>query len=73
MSPVRLGKKKYKTLKSAASAVAKKKGISKERASAYVATVERLQGRNPRTGKKVKGLAAKTRRKQGKAKKRKKK
>lgn len=71
MCPVRLGKKRYKSFASATKAIAKKKGISKERAAAYTATVERLQGRNPRTGKKVKGLAAKTRRRQ-KAKKRKK-
>lgn len=67
--PVKIGKKKYKGLKSAATAVAKKKGISKERAAAYVATVERLQGIDPRTGRKKKGLAAKTRRKQTRKKK----
>jgi hypothetical protein len=48
--PVQMGKKKYKSFGKAAAAVAKKKGISKERASAYVAAVERAQGRNPRTG-----------------------
>lgn len=66
--PVRLGKKKYKSFAAAKRAVAKK-GIRNP--AAYVAQVERLQGRNPRTGKKVKGLAAKTRRKRA-AKKRKK-
>jgi hypothetical protein len=49
-----LGKKKYKSFKGAAAAVAKKKGISKERAAAYVASVERKQGIEPRTGKKIK-------------------
>lgn len=66
--PIKIGKKKYKTFASAKKAAARK-GIRNP--AAYVATVERLQGRNPRTGKKVKGLAAKTRRRQ-KAKKRKK-
>ncbi|MFY9872331.1 MAG: hypothetical protein WAK17_21690 [Candidatus Nitrosopolaris sp.] len=32
----------------------KKKGISKDRANAYVASVERKQGIEPRTGKKKK-------------------
>ena len=58
--PVRIGKKRYKNFASAKKAVARK-GIRNP--AAYVAQVERLQGRNPRTGKKVKGLAAKTRRK----------
>lgn len=39
--PVRLGKKKYKTFGKARAAVQKKKGLSKKRAAAYVATVER--------------------------------
>ncbi len=41
--PIRLGKKKYKSFDRAAAAVAKKKGISKERAKAYVAVVDRKQ------------------------------
>jgi hypothetical protein len=53
--PVKLGKKKFKTFKGAASSIAKKKGISKKRAAAYVAKVEMLRtGRHPRTGKPVK-------------------
>ena len=40
--PVRMGSKKYKTFGRAVSAVRKKKGLSKKRASAYVATVERI-------------------------------
>lgn len=52
--PAKLGKKKYSSFGKAAAAVAKKKGISKERAAAYVAAVERKQGINPRTGKKSK-------------------
>jgi lipoate-protein ligase A len=64
--PVRMGKKKFKTFAAAKKAVAKK-GIKNP--AAYVAQVERLQGRDPRTGKKVKGLAAKTRRKAKKKKK----
>jgi len=59
--PVKMGKKKYKSFGGAAAAVAKKKGISLERAKAYVAATERYQGRNPRTGKKEKGLAKKSR------------
>jgi hypothetical protein len=41
MTPVRLGKKKYKSFGKAVSAVARKKHIGKKRAAAYVATVER--------------------------------
>jgi predicted DNA-binding WGR domain protein len=41
--PIRLGKKKYKSFDTAAAAVAKKKGISKERAKAYVTVVDRKQ------------------------------
>lgn len=51
--PARLGKKRYASFGTAAAAVAKKKGISKERAAAYVAAVERKQGINPRTGGKL--------------------
>jgi hypothetical protein len=57
--PAKLGKKKYKSFGRAAAAVAKKKGISKDRAAAYVAAVERKQGINPRTGG---GLSSKKRR-----------
>jgi hypothetical protein len=49
--PVQMGKKKYKSFGGAAAAIAKKKGISKERAAAYVAATERKQGKDPRTGK----------------------
>ncbi|MGH9987169.1 MAG: hypothetical protein ACRD8W_24750 [Nitrososphaeraceae archaeon] len=52
--PVKLGKKSYKNFASAKEAVKKNKGISDERASAYVALVERAQGKDPRTGKKTK-------------------
>ena len=38
-----MGKKTYKSFKGAARAVARKKGISIKRASAYVATVDRAQ------------------------------
>lgn len=41
--PIKMGKKKYKSFDTAAAAVAKKKGISKERAKAYVAVVDRKQ------------------------------
>jgi len=41
--PIKLGKKKYKTFSGAVKAIQKKKGLSKKRASAYVATVDRLQ------------------------------
>lgn len=41
--PIRMGKKKYKTFKGAVRAVMKKKGLSKKRASAYVATVDRKE------------------------------
>lgn len=57
--PAKLGKKKYKSFGSATAAIAKKKGISKERAAAYVASVERKQGINPRTGKKQRGIKKK--------------
>jgi hypothetical protein len=52
--PVKLGKKKYKKFSDASAAVQKKKGISKERANAYVASVERKQGIELRTGTKRK-------------------
>jgi hypothetical protein len=51
--PVKLGKKKYETFSGASAAVQKKKGISKNRANAYVATMERNQGTEPRTGKRT--------------------
>lgn len=52
--PVRLGKKRYKSFATAVGAIRRKKGWSKKRASAYVASVERKQGINPRTGRKSK-------------------
>jgi hypothetical protein len=52
--PVKSGKKSYKNFASAKEAVKKNKGISDERASAYVASVERAQGKDPRTGEKTK-------------------
>ncbi len=51
---VKLGKNSYKNFASAKEAVKKNKGISDERASAYVASVERAQGKDPRTGKMTK-------------------
>jgi len=51
--PVRLGKKSYKNFASAKEAVKKTKRLSEERASAYVASVERAQGKDPKTGKKI--------------------
>jgi hypothetical protein len=44
---VKLGKKKYEKFSDASAAIQKKK-----RANAYVASVERKQGIEPRTGKK---------------------
>jgi hypothetical protein len=44
----------------ASAAIQKKKGISKDRANAYVASVERKQGIEPRTGKKKKTTTRKT-------------
>jgi hypothetical protein len=52
--PVRLGKKSYKNFEKAKEAVKKNKGLSDKRASAYVAAVERAQGKDPRTGNKIK-------------------
>jgi hypothetical protein len=43
-----MGKKKYKSFDTAVAAVAKKKGISKERAKAYVAVVDRKQHKKKR-------------------------
>jgi hypothetical protein len=51
--PVKLGKKKYEKFSDASAAIQKKKGISKDRANAYVASVERKQGIEPRTGKNI--------------------
>ncbi|MGB6671804.1 MAG: hypothetical protein WBE34_05165 [Candidatus Nitrosopolaris sp.] len=39
--PVKLGKKKYEKFSDASTAIQKKKGISKDRVNAYVASVER--------------------------------
>lgn len=55
--PVKLGKKKYDKFSDASAAIQKKKGISKDRANAYVASVERRQGIQPRTGKRTKTKA----------------
>jgi hypothetical protein len=52
--PVKLGKKSYKNFEKAKEAVKKNKGLSDKRASAYVAAVERAQGKDPRTGNKIK-------------------
>ena len=43
--PVNLGKKSYKNSEGAKEAVKRDKGLSEKRASAYVASVERLQVR----------------------------
>lgn len=43
--PIRMGKKKYKSFGGAVKAVMKKKGLSKKRASAYVATIDRRQNK----------------------------
>jgi len=56
-----LGKKKYEKFADASAAIQKKKGISKDRANAYVASIEGKQGIEPRTGrKKTKTAARKT-------------
>jgi hypothetical protein len=49
--PLKLGKKKYKSFAGAKKAVAGK-GIKNP--AAYVAAIERAQGIDPRTGKKIK-------------------
>jgi hypothetical protein len=51
--PVKLGKKKYEKFSDASAAIQKKKGISKDRANAYVASVERKQGIELRTEKNI--------------------
>ena len=48
--PIKMGKKKYKSFKGAVNSVSKKKGLSKERAAAYVATIDRKQ--HPKNKKK---------------------
>ena len=50
--PINIKGKKYKTFAGATNAVAKSKGISKERAAAYVASVERKQNPTRRHSKK---------------------
>ena len=45
--------KKYEKFSDASAAVQKKKGISKDRANAYVASIERKHGIEPRTGKRT--------------------
>jgi hypothetical protein len=61
--PVKLGKKKYEKFSDASAAIQKKKGISKDRANAYVASVERKQGIEPRTEKNINKTKATKRRK----------
>ena len=61
--PVKIGGKKFKKFKGAAKSIAKKKGISIERAQAYTAAVERAQGKDPRTGKKIKKVPTSKQRK----------
>ena len=51
--PIKIGKKKYEKFADASAAIQKKKGISKERANSYVATIERRQGIEPRTGRRT--------------------
>jgi hypothetical protein len=41
--PIKMGKKSYKTFSGAVKAIQKKKGWSKARSSAYVATIDRAQ------------------------------
>ena len=60
--PIKIGKKKYEKFSDASAAIQKKKGISKERANAYVATIERRQGIEPRTGRKTNTKKRTTRR-----------
>ena len=64
--PVKLGKKKYEKFSDASAAIQKKKGISKDRANAYVASVERKQGIEPRTGKRTKAKTGTRKLKEGK-------
>jgi hypothetical protein len=64
--PVKLEKKKYEEFSDASAAIQKKKGISNDRANAYVATVERKQGIEPRTGKKTTTKRTKTIRRKAK-------
>lgn len=47
-----MGSKKYKSFKGAVNSVAKKKGMSKERAAAYVSEIDRKQ--HPKKKKKKK-------------------
>ena len=61
--PVNLGKKSYKNSEGAKEAVKRDKGLSEKRASAYVASVERAQGKDPRTGKKIKKTKTRAQRK----------
>jgi hypothetical protein len=61
--PVNLGKKSYKNSEGAKEAVKGDKGLSEKRASAYVASVERAQGKDPRTGKKIKKTKTRAQRK----------
>lgn len=58
--PLKLGKKKFASFAAAKKAVAGK-GISNP--AAYVAAIERAQGRDPRTGKKIKRVPTSTQRK----------
>jgi hypothetical protein len=58
--PVKIGKKRYKSFAGAKKAAARK-GIRNP--AAYVAAIERAQGRDPRTGKKIKRVPTSKQRK----------
>ncbi len=59
--PIKFGKKKYKSFSSAVGAIRRKKGLSKSRASAYVAAVETAQGRDPRTHRRIRRVPTRRR------------
>ena len=67
--PLKLGKKKFANFAKAKKAVAGK-GIKNP--AAYVAAIERAQGVDPRTGKKIKPVPTSKQKKKGKGKKKKK-
>lgn len=58
--PIKIGKKSHPTFSSAAKAIAKKKGWSMKRASAYVAVVEAAQ-QGKKIGRKAKAKTSRRR------------
>lgn len=63
--PLKIGTKTYKKFAHAKAAIKRKKGISGERAAAYVAAIERSKGKDPRSGKPILPIPTSKKRRRG--------